>query len=328
MGLLWKGIVKLWAGQDMLVSVGQRGLEPCQIRRDIPVCNNPPSSLEEADKCFEEWELWLAKQGLSQNAMFTTRNFGGGGAGGGASMLRLTSRETGGFAKLPVIVAGGGGGSAVTLNPGVFSMLNISDTSSNSSDFYTDFINAKMTDRDLSLVDFYNFSGIRGYIASSVNPFNHRPGAGGGYFPAISLQQDGSAMNESEDFALGGFDCLHLSTDLNQRPLMETVHGGFGGGGGQCESGGSGGGYTGGSVFGNKYIGIPGNGGFYKYFHEPTNNVTQLSVELNLELDGFVEIAPADCGCGYKCIVDEKEFHCNCSENATLAPNELDCYKG
>ena len=117
---------------------------------------------------------------------------------------------------------------------------------------------------------------------------------------------------------------------MNRRPLLETVHGGFGGGGGQCESGGSGGGYTGGSVFSNRYFGIPGNGGFYNYFSELPNDAVQLSVELNQEHDGFVEIVPADCGCEYECIVDEEqdEFTCNCPENATLAPNGLDCYEG
>ena len=189
-----------------------------------------------------------------------------------------------------------------------------------------------MTDRDSSLADVHNFSGVRGYIAGSVDNFNHRPGAGGGYFPVVYLQQDGSPLNTSENFALGGSDCLHLSTDLSQRPLLETVHGGFGGGGGQCESGGSGGGYTGGSVFSNSYYGIPGNGGFYKYFSATPNKAVQLSVELNQALDGhgFVEIVHADCGCGYKCIVDEehKSFTCDCPENTTLAPNEVDCYKG
>lgn len=329
-GLLWRGTVQLWDSQDLLVSVGQKGLEPCEIK-DIPVCADPPKNLDESIECFQSWQEWLAIQTLSQNAASSTREYGGGGAGGGASMLRVHSRETGQFTMLPVVVAGGGGGSAAILKPSILSTLDIAtpeEVPPNSS--YTHFINAKMTDRDLALVDVHNFSGIRGYIASSVNIFNNRPGAGGGYFPALSLQQDGSPLNTSEDFALGGFDCLHLSTDLSQRPLLETVHGGFGGGGGQCESGGSGGGYTGGSVFSNRLFGIPGNGGFYNYFSAPPNNAIQLSTELNPDLNGFVEIVLADCGCGYKCIVDEeqKEFHCDCPADTTLAPNKLDCYKG
>ena len=331
-GLLWKGTVRLLDSQDLLVSVGQKGSEPCENKTDIAVCANynPPDNVTEARTC------WLSVQELSQNTASTTRNFGGGGAGGGASMVRIRNRETGQFSALPVVIAGGGGGSAANLNLSIFSSLNITfpeELSSNSSeDLYTHFIDAKMTEGDLSLVDMHNFSGIIGYNDSLVDNMHFRPGAGGGYFPAASNQQDGSALNSSEDFALGGFDCLHSSIDLNQHPFLETVqaHGGFGGGGGQCESGGSGGGYTGGSVFSNRYFEIPGNGGFYNYFSEPPNDAVQLSVELNQERDGFVEIVPADCGCEYECIVDEEqdEFTCNCPEGTTLAPNGLDCYEG
>lgn len=330
-GLLWRGTVQLWDTQDLLVSIGQKGVEPCEIMKEIPVCVGPPVNLSESEKCFQAWDSWLTgNAGLSQNAASTTRDFGGGGAGGGASMLRLRDRNTGKFNALPIVVAGGGGGSAAIEVPSILSTLNITAPEDSSDDPYTYFINAKMTDRDLSLVSVYNFSGIRGYIASSVNIFNNRPGVGGGYFPAVSLQQDGSSLNSTEDFALGGFDCLSLSTDLSQRPLLETVHGGFGGGGGQCESGGSGGGYTGGSVFSNRFFGIPGNGGFYKYFSEPPNTVVELSIGLNSDLDGFVEIIPAQCGCRYICNIDEEsqEFGCECPANTTLAPNKRDCYVG
>ena len=147
-------------------------------------------------------------QELSQNTASTTRNYGGGGAGGGASMVHIRNRETGQFSVLPVVIAGGGGGSAANLNLSILSTLNITfpeELSSNSSeDLYTHFIDAKMTERDLSLMDMHNFSGIRGYIASRVDTLHVRAGAGGGYFPAASNQQDGSALNSSEDFALGG----------------------------------------------------------------------------------------------------------------------------
>ena len=105
---------------------------------------------------------------------------------------------------------------------------------------------------------------------------------------------------------------LTVFIDLSQCPLLETIHGVFGGGGGQCESGGSGGGYAGGSVFSNKFFGIPGNGGFYSYFSQPLNEVVQFSTEFNTQSDGYVEIVPAECGCQYKCIIDEKEQKFEC----------------
>ena len=304
-GLLWKGVVELSDAQDLLISIGQKGVEPCEVMKDIPVCENPPKTLIESSKCFQQWRHWLdSNLELSQSEAATTIDYGGGGGGGGATLLRVYNRTMRQFSDFPIVVAGGGGGSAADLSLSILYTLNLTSVPDNSSpeDAYTSFIDAKDTDRDIALESLHNFTGIRGYISNSVDIFNNRAGAGGGYFPAVSLQQDGSSLSEGESFALGGFDCLHLSTDLTQRPLFENVHGGFGGGGGQCESGGSGGGYTGGSIFSNKYYGIPGNGGFYNYFSAPQNNVIELNIGLNPELDGFVEVVPSDCGCGYKCI--------------------------
>ena len=101
--------------QDLLVSVGQKGVQPCEINKDIPVCAHTPSNETESRICFNDWEMWLYMQTLSQTAASTTSEFGGGGGGGGASMLRVRDRKTGQFNVFPIVVAGGGGGSAAVL---------------------------------------------------------------------------------------------------------------------------------------------------------------------------------------------------------------------
>lgn len=333
MGLLWKGIIKLLDTQDVLVQIGQKGLEPCDLSLDIPFCESLPDN---SSKCFNDWMSWVSSRpGLSENAASLTTGFGGGGSGGGASMLRLRDRKTGSFNELPVVVAGGGGGMAALFSPDVLNRINVTfppDVPSNASmeHLYESFINAKPVDRDFGLIDIFNFSGIRGYVSRSADIFSLRPGAGGGYFPVPSVQNDGAALNTSENFAIGGLDCLNLRTTIVERPLFESVHGGFGGGGGQCESGGSGGGFTGGSVFSNQAFGIPGNGGFFSFFSDSVNSVVEVTNELNFGIDGFVEIVPYHCGCGHLCVMDEEAntFECICPDNSSLAPNGFDCYKG
>lgn len=334
-GLLWKGRVKLRDTQDLLILVGQRGGESCDEQEDIPVCKSPPNNTTEASQCFSDWFNYLDNNSkLSQSAATMTYISGGGGGGGGASMIRIHDRLTGQFSKLPIVVVGGGGGTGSSVQefkPEKYGISFPSDVANATLEQLFDYyVNAKSTDRDVTIEDVHNFTGIRGYIAPGAINSISRPGAGGGYFPEISLQQDGSSLNTSEGFAMGGFDCLHLSTDLSQRPFIETVHGGFGGGGGQCETGGSGGGYTGGSVFGNQDFGIPGNGGFYKSFSQSQNEVVELSTALNPNLDGFVELELTECGCGYKCVKNETEqtFWCDCPANTTLAPNLFDCFVG
>lgn len=336
LGLLWKGTIRLQDTQDLLVLVGQKGAEPCEVLKEVPVCKNVPKNVKESSLCFSDWETWLNNNpALSESDRSTAYILGGGGGGGGASMVRVHDRNTGIFHTLPSVVAGGGGGSAAQLSTDFLTELEISipacpPVEASLDDCYTFLLNAKSADRDVSLLDVHNFTGTRGYIASSVDIFRDRAGAGGGYFPAVSLHQDGAALNCSDNFAVGGYDCLHLSMDVNRRPLIVSVHGGFGGGGGQCESGGSGGGYNGGSIFSNSFFGIPGNGGFSSHFSESTNTVSELSIDLNAELDGYVEIVPTQCGCGYKCIVydDLQMFDCICPENFDLAPNAIDCFQG
>lgn len=335
-GLLWKGTIMLKDTQDLMILVGQQGVQPCDALKDVPVCKSVPKNIKESNLCFKEWDAWLkGNPALSQTDVSTVYLFGGGGGGGGASMVRVRDRGTGVFHTLPSVVAGGGGGSAANMSTNFLTELNIPvppgvPAEASLDDRYTLFVNAKSADRDIFLVNVHNFTGTRGYIARVVDIYSNRAGAGGGYLPAVSLQQDGAALNNSENFALGGYDCLHLSTDLSRRPLIESVHGGFGGGGGQCESGGSGGGYSGGSIFSNQLFGIPGNGGFYGKFSVGPNSVSELSVGWNGGLDGYVEIVPKECGCGYKCVVyDNLEmFDCVCPNEFDLAPNEIDCFQG
>ena len=335
-GLLWKGVVELRDNQDLLIIVGQKGDEPCEVQKDIPVCASPPKNIDEGVECSVSWEEWLnSNPTLSLNAAFSTLNYGGGGGGGGASMVRIRDRQTEQFSALPIVVSGGGGGSASNTTLSILDTINITfpddvPTIATDEELYAYFINAKTANRDITLEDVYNFTGIRGYVSNTVDSISNRPGAGGGYFRVVSLPQDGLPLSVTEDTAVGGSDCLHLSIDLSQRPLIESVHGGFGGGGGQCETGGSGGGFTGGSVFSNQFFGIPGNGGYFSFFSQPLNEVTEVSVGLNKELDGFVELIPTHCGCGYECIIDEgnQTFECICPDNTTLADNQFDCYEG
>ena len=326
-GLLWRGTIELQDTQDLLILVGQRGTEPCEILNDIPVCSTVPKTIEESIQCFRDWDDWLSNNSdLSEADKSTAYLYGGGGAGGGASMVRLRDRSTGVLHTWPSVVAGGGGGAAASMATNFFDEQETlsPDYQPSMEELYRQHLNAK-TD----LMDIHNSTGSRGHIADEVDIFKNRAGAGGGYFPAVSLYQDGAALNKSEDFALGGYDCLFRSMDVYRQPLIISVHGGFGGGGGQCESGGSGGGYNGGSIFSNELFGVPGSGGYSGIFSEWPNAVSEVSVGLNKESDGYVELVPSKCGCGYECIIydDLQQFACVCPDGFHLAANEFDCFQ-
>lgn len=334
-GLLWEGTVYLENTQNLLILAGQKGLGPCDIS-DLPQCKSPPENFEDAGKCFKNWENWLVAQtDLSLTDKQSIFNFAGGGAGGGASMIRVQERKTGLLQKWPLVVAGGGGGTASNTSFTFLDSLNIAippgaDENISLQDRFTMFIDAKSTSRDYSISDEHNFTATRGYVAFLADIYRNRPGAGGGYLPASSLYQDGSALNQSANFASGGYDCLLYSANLNRHTLMiESVHGGFGGGGGQCQSGGSGGGFSGGSIFSGAF-GVAGNGGFSVNTSSGINVVQPTKFGLNDELDGYIEIVHANCECSYKCdlMYDVKKFRCVCPDDYNLAPNEFDCFQG
>ncbi len=333
-GLVWRGQVYLQEAQRLLLLVGQAGLGPCDII-NFTQCQTPPNDVASSDQCGLEWQNWLlARNDLSHSDVQVIYNFAGGGGGGGASMIRAEDSQTRMLQTWPLVVAGGGGGTASILRYGFLDDFNIAippDASPNPTlhERFTLFIDAKSTDRDYSITELHNFTATRGYISFLADVLRNRPGAGGGYVPATSLYQDGLALNQTRQFALGGSDCLTYSADLNRHTVVESVHGGFGGGGGQCQSGGSGGGFSGGSVFSGNF-GIPGNGGFSTNLSFGINKVQQLDTGLNSELDGFIELVHTDCQCSYECVIINElhQFNCICPENFELAPNEFDCFQG
>jgi len=210
----------------------------------------------------------------------------------------------------------------IAIPPGASDNLSLEDR-------FNLYIDAKSTDQDYSITELHNFTATRGYVSFLADILRNRPGAGSGYLPALSLYQDGLALNETKDFALGGYDCLTYSADLNRFTLVEAAHGGFGGGGGQCQSGGSGGGFSGGSIFSGDF-GIPGNGGFSTNISSGLNTVSLESWGFNEEVDGYIELTHVNCECLYKCNIDYDAnlFNCLCPDDFSLAPDGFDCFTG
>ena len=333
-GLLWEGTIYLRSTQNLLILVGQKGLGPCDIS-DLRQCKEPPQNIADSVRCLYDWYDWLlAKTDISLSNKKSIYNFAGGGAGGGASMIRVQEHLTGSLHTWPLVVTGGGGGTASSMSFEFLDALGIAIPPGANGDLslqnrFTLFVDAKSSDRDYSISEEHDFVATRGYVSFIADIYRNRPGAGGGYLPAASLYQDGSALNKSTGFALGGYDCLRYSADLNRHTLIESAHGGFGGGGGQCQSGGSGGGFSGGSIFSGAF-GIAGNGGFSANISSGINIVQPLHIGFNEELDGFIEIAHANCECSYKCNImyEVRKFNCICPNDFNLAPNEFDCFQG
>ena len=331
-GLIWRGQVNLTEEDNLLILVGQKGVGPCDVQHDIelPLCQDPPTSIKDVKQCHIEWYSWIRNHSAlsdlpSQNDDLNLAFIGAGG-GGGASMVWRQNRTDGVFDVYPLVIAGGGGGSASNLSYDAIQDIFPRSPGSNvqnvdNETLYHTFINAKATTHDVRLA--LDPSG-RGFVVDTLANADIRAGVGGGWSSLVSqmADTDGEPLSVKHNFAHGGFDCSRqIDNHPDQSAVIRFVQGGFGGGGGQCGVGGAGGGYTGGSIFGNS-IKFPGGGG-YSYFY---SNDSSEKISITSEGDGYVDLVLSDCGCAGSCEIIDHTFECACPSDTYLAPDEFDCY--
>lgn len=297
--------VELYPELELLILVGQRGLDYCDVESEYSRCTNLSSSLPE---CNTAWYNYLQSRFNNESVSDVL----GGGGGGGASMVRAYNSIRG-YDLDPIVIAAGGGGTSAFLQYDIDSTTEISDTES-----YRSFINASSGCTD-------NNAESRGVDSINV------AGAGGGYLSLNTIERldvDGSDLSTKYNFSTGGLTCVDM---IDSVPISIGV-GGFGGGGGACAGGGAGGGYIGGSILGEGKF-VPGGGGF-----SCTDDSYSTSFKLieyiedipNIQLDGFVDIIDADCECVFKCDIFtvEDQFQCTCPDDTMLAPDRSDCFIG
>lgn len=312
--------VEMTLDYELLILVGQQGLSPCEVDSIDPVlywlvCETPPMSFNESEECHTLWS------GFVREAYNDTVLFSGGGGGGGASMVRLRDAESEQFKSRPLVVAAGAGGSPSLLVYDANPNLDLNSSLSVEEQYVLYLHGTPYTQND-PIPD-----GIRGNRDESFTTSSS--GAGGGWARDINRIDsiiDGMPLSEEQNFAQGGADCALITYPL------DGVYGGFGGGGGGCGGGGGGGGYEGGSVVlranANEEL---GEGGHSVYFNNSPVIVIDRGSGYNFDsLDGYVDIVLSDCGCVHQCIVDEQadQFECLCPEDARLAPDQSDCFKG
>ena len=324
--------VELSTEYELLILVGQRGAGPCDvipINGDIydVICQEPPATSFDAMACNETWYNFTRAFDRSFYEAV------GGGAGGGGSMVLARTRSTKVIDNFPIAIVGGGGGTPSALDYSVIGnissapLLPILPSLS-----YQAFTNAKSRTHDSE----YGIVGSRGVRLGSSPSNIIISGAGGGYSRILtSTNVDGRALGGVQNFAEGGLDCTQALIDAFRDIPYSGVYGGFGGGGGACGGGGGGGGYTGGAILASG-VTIPGEGG-YSFVGDNITTSFRVQViddnegQLNREqIEGFVDIILANCGCVHTCLVNSTgdTFECFCPENTTLAPDLSDCFTG
>ena len=328
-GAVLKGqlVIKEGINDTVLILVGQKGVGPCDTNPNYEICESPPENLTKANECLEKW-LNVSSSPIYQSL--------GGGGGGGASMIWPTN-SSGHYDEsvFPYLLAGGGGGTSLEINysaifnPAIRYFIpgsNITKVileNETKEEFYQRWINARPTDSDAA-----NSDGMfRGYIGNrpKINDVNSMAvsGAGSGWNLTFFVfsKVNGNPLSRSDNFSIGGLDCIK-GFGLNEADLpFQNIDGGFGGGGGACSEGGGGGGFGGGSVI-QAGPTIPGGGG-YSLINDDTDGE---AIGWN-DGDGYVEIIPVDCGCVYKCIVNHEDmmYQCECPSSTVLASNGIDC---
>ena len=318
--------VDLSTEYELLILVGQRGQEPCNV---IP----------EADEAYDLFcrELPIDTVACNETWYNFTRDFErsfyeafGGGAGGGGSLVRARRKDINVFDNFPIVVAGGGGGSASVLDYDAVSKISANSSFSIPTKIlsYRTFVNGKLR----SYAGGFTLPGVSGTRRTSSNTV---AGAGGGYRMRIvssPIDEDGRALGSAQDLAKGGLDCTELFIAAGHIFPYSGVYGGFGGGGGACGGGGGGGGYTGGAIL-DAGLTFPGGGG-YSYVGD--DFVTSFNVNMvdggrlsKGSDDGFVEIILANCGCVHTCLVNSTDdtFECLCPNDTMLAPDLSDCFE-
>ena len=316
--------VELSTEYELLMFVGQRGTGPCDVIPETKeaygtFCQEPPANITDVDRCNETWYNFTSD--FSDHA-FNFYNVFGGGAGGGGTLVQARKKGAESGDELPIVLVGGGGGTASILDNDVVKDIGVLNTDLGNALSHQVFINASARTHASS----YGSSGIQGYRNSSVNTI--AAGVGGGYrlnLQNTSIDMDGRAVRRG---GTGGLDCAQLFIDAGHDLPYSGVYGGFGGGGGACGGGGGGGGYTGGAILA---VGVttPGEGG-YSNFGDNVETVAQMLHQNDGELDGFVEIISANCGCAHECLLNmtENQYECLCPDDTTLATDLNDCFKG
>ena len=317
--------VELSTEYELMILVGQRGTEPCDV---IPVsekayklfCEEFPT---DAAACNETWYNFTRDFDSAFYEAF------GGGAGGGGSLVRARRTDTKALDEFPIILVGGGGGSASVLDHDAVNEISIPGSAFLPVPVvsYKTFVNGKRRGYD---GQFNTLPGVRGARRDSSSTV---AGAGGGYKRGIvqPINQDGRALGSAQDLARGGLDCTDFFMTTGHNFPYTGVYGGFGGGGGACGGGGGGGGYTGGAVLDAGVIN-PGGGGYSFIGNSFTTSFKVYEIgDGHLSrghYDGSVEIILANCGCVHTCSINSTEdtFECICPENATLAPDLSDCF--
>ena len=316
--------VELSTEYELLILVGQKGTEPCDVIPESEdaygiFCREPITDIE---MCNGTWYNFTRDFDRMFYEAF------GGGAGGGGTLVRARNGNNKAIDDFPIAIVGGGGGTHSILDYDAVEDINIQTPFIGNRLSYQVFINAHSRINDAD----YGPPGVRGVRTDSMNTV---AGAGGGYSAGVfqSIDVDGSALGREQNFAEGGLNCTQTFISTGRHIPYSGVYGGFGGGGGACGGGGGGGGYTGGAILAAG-VTIPGEGGYSLTGNSITTSFRiYIIVEgtLNREDDdGFVEIILANCGCVHTCFVNSTEdtFECLCPNNTMLAPDLSDCFAG
>ena len=295
------------AGQELLVIVGQKGLSGCKNASGgyIPFCQ-PWANITDLYNCTGKWSQEIDTDNYLVFDVDYLFDYEGGGGGGGASMVQLVG-DTG-----PLMVSGGGGGGGAIYNQTI--LLNFSTVYRFRSDAYSPSVTPQTV------------PGMSGW---SFEQSIAGAGVGAGYNadPFATDGTDGSPLS-SYIGPTGGKDCLDVS-GREPTPVLYST-GGFGGGGGGCETGGGGGGYTGGRVSaydGGQSLYRPGEGG-YSYITSNGGDTHPYNDLGFNEGEGYVEILPLNCLCTGECLIVDGTFCCSCPADTYTAPDGFDCIKG
>lgn len=290
----WTVQVSLPSDVDLLVMVGQKGREPCDF---IPsshsaystFCLNRPIYNIEIENCTNAWNTTF-KTNPDFYAVF------GGAGGGGASMVRVRNRTSLIFESFPVVISPGGAGSPALVNYSIVDEIDPDSPFIRLPQFvYQSLMNGQRRQSDAQFATI----GVNGF-RRIVTDVSMSAGTGGGYSTGITplREQDGQVLSSSQNFAVGGVDCIQFLKIFIDEIPFSGAFGGFGGGGGACSGGGGGAGYTGGHIL-SRGLTVPGGGGF-SYLNSflsrfPTVEIS--SRTLQTIGDGYVNIVLSDWLC-------------------------------
>ena len=274
------------------VTIGQSGENACDGDRYVDLCT------KSIENCTQQYNKGYQQINFEGSPPYCTYD-GGGGGGGGSVFNEVRQSDGSGLVILHVYSAGGGGGSGAVFN-GTNQLKNYSNADSVHSSIQKSIITANGVRPQADICPYSGFGGgsIRDDLGDTVD----------GYPNTLP-----SSSSTDRSYKLGGLGCA-----------INGTNGGFGGGGGACVSGGGGGGFGGGSVLSYSPY-EPGQGGTSKL-----DDIVNSTGEYNYNGSGYILITLLGCGCTGKCItnITRNVFYCVCENETTLAPDNLDCFKG